>query len=58
MPNHRARITQAEIARALKAAQAAGLPVSRFEILHDGGLRVVVASDDEAPDGPNEWDAV
>lgn len=57
MPNRPARITQAEIARALKAAQAAGLPVARFEVLHDGGLRVVVASGG-ANDAINEWDAV
>ena len=57
MPNRPAKVTQAEIARALRAAQAAGLPVARFEILHDGGLRVVVASG-EGQDGTNEWDAV
>ena len=51
----RAKVTQASIHRALKAAVAAGLPVARFEVLPSG--RVVIYTDEAAARRPqNDWD--
>lgn len=55
LPNQKARITQSEISRALKAARAAGFFVAKFEILDDGGLRVFLG-EEQIDDATNEWD--
>lgn len=55
MANGRAKVTQAEIARALKAAGDAGLVIAKFDVLQDGGLRIYLMGDlDER--SVNEWD--
>jgi hypothetical protein len=51
---------QADVVKAIKAAQKAGLPVARVEISPDG--RIVVIAGKAGPDqdvaSTNEWDAV
>lgn len=57
--SHRAphSITQAEITRALKAAQAAGLTVFSY-VTTKTGVQVITAADDrrEVADTSNPWD--
>lgn len=55
MPNRKAKVTQSEISRALKAARAAGFTVAKFEILDEGGLRIFLA-EEHAIETTNEWD--
>lgn len=56
----RAVVTQAAVARALKGAAIAGLPVASFEVdPNTGKISVKVAAIDgeaDAPARPNEWD--
>lgn len=47
MPRHRARFTQADVARAVRAVTAAGVVISRVEITIDGSI-VVVADQQSA----------
>lgn len=54
----RATFTQAQLTRAIKAAQAAGLTITRCEISPDG--RIVVSTESEAappPDPFADWKA-
>lgn len=44
MPRHAAHFRQADLTRALKGAQAAGIEVGRVEIDADGKIVIVVAS--------------
>ena len=55
MPNRPATITQAEIARSVRAAQALGREVAGYEVDHSAGkVRVFFQSDMLAPSaGPN-----
>ena len=55
MANRKARVSQADISRGLKAARSAGLSVSRFEISNDGSLKIFVSETGEGPVS-NEWD--
>lgn len=48
----RAKFTKAEVTRAVKGVQAAGMTVTRIEIEPDG--RIVVGC--EPIDGPSDWE--
>ncbi len=53
----KATVTQATITRAVKAVQAAGLPVERVEIAPDGKVIVFTENGSGAPKaGANDWD--
>ena len=53
----KASVTQATITRAVKAVQAAGLPVERVEIDPDGKVIVFAENGSGAPKaGANDWD--
>lgn len=52
MPRTPSRFTQSDLARALKAWQAAGLPVGAAEIKGDGSIRI------EAPKEPAQDSAL
>jgi hypothetical protein len=61
----RARFTQADVIRLLKAAKAAGCPVDRFEMVDGFGNKVIAVMGDgdhtvRIPEGsePNPWDEV
>lgn len=41
MPRASSRFTKADVARALKAAEAAGFTVGAVEIAHDGTIRIL-----------------
>jgi hypothetical protein len=45
---------QADVARAIRAARAAGAENVRIDITKDGKISIIVSS--EAPKEPNEWD--
>lgn len=52
----KASVTQASITRAVKAVQAAGLPVDRVEVDRDGKV-IVFSNGSGAPNaGSNDWD--
>ena len=55
MANRKARVSQSEITRALKAAKSAGYTVARFEVLDEGVLRIYLAGESDAT-AVNEWD--
>lgn len=55
MATRAAHVTQADIARALKAAQAAGLTVAEFITTKDG-VRVVTAEGSGSTAAANPWD--
>ena len=55
--NAPSRFKQSDIVRAVKAAEAAGMRVGRFEIDPSGRIVVIRDSGQEAT-GPNEWDVV
>ncbi len=48
--------TQATIKRILAGAEAAGLPVDRFEVTPDGKVIVFTSGEGSTESGPNEWD--
>ena len=48
--------TQATITRILAGAEAAGLPVDRFEVTPDGKVIVFTSGEGAPESGPNEWD--
>lgn len=48
MPRRAATVTQADIARAIRAIQAAGLPVSRIVVRPDGVIVETIPSKDQA----------
>ena len=48
--------TQATIKRILAGAEAAGLPVDRFEVTADGKVIVFTSGEGSTESGPNEWD--
>ena len=50
---------QTDVARAVKAAQAAGLAIGKVEVAPDGTIRVIIADVTEsAPDMPfDQWKA-
>ena len=50
---------QTDVARAVKAAQAAGLSIGKVEVAPDGTIRVIIASGgDSHPDTPyDQWKA-
>ena len=53
----KASVTQAAITRAVKAVQAAGLPVERVEVTLDGKVIVFAENGSGAPKaGANDWD--
>jgi hypothetical protein len=52
----KANVTQATIERALKAGQAVGLPVTRYEVAPDGKIIVFTENGSGAPAGGNDWD--
>jgi hypothetical protein len=60
MSRARQTFRQNDLAKALKAAAAAGVPVARFEIDRDGKIIVVAgkAEQDAAVTEVNEWDTV
>jgi hypothetical protein len=60
MSRGRHAFRQADITRAIKAAQAAGQEVSRFEIDHDGRIVIIIGKQGEEPVKPdkNPWDEV
>ena len=53
--NKRAKISQAEITRVLKATRDAGLPIAKFEIDPDGSVKVYTIVD-TAGEIVNDWD--
>ncbi len=48
--------TQATIKRILAGAEAAGLPVVRFEVTPEGNVIVFTSGEGATDEGPNEWD--
>ena len=61
MSRGRAIFTEADVTRALKAAQKAGLPVYKYEIDWTGKIVVVTAKVDSsvtADEAQNPWDQV
>ena len=48
--------TQATIKRILAGAEAAGLPVDRFEVTPEGKVIVFTSGEEAADEGPNDWD--
>jgi hypothetical protein len=53
MPRRSATVTQADIARAIRAVQAAGLPVMRVIVRADGvAVETVKTSDAAGPEAP------
>jgi len=51
-----ARFTQADIARAIKGALAAGMRVAEVLLTRDGDIRLVFVTAEGAPSSRNEWD--
>jgi hypothetical protein len=60
MSRARSRFTQADIAKAVKAAIAAGLEIARVQIAADGTITIVTGKSAEQQQGHqcNEWDRV
>jgi hypothetical protein len=62
MPRGPCSFKQRDVARALRAARAAGFEVARVEIDNDGKIIVVTKKHQEEPAGQdrgeNEWDKV
>jgi hypothetical protein len=52
-----ARFQAADVARALKGAAAAGMPVNRVEVDRDGKIVVVIGKAADHNTEVNEWDA-
>lgn len=55
--NRPAPVKQADITRALKAAEKAGFAVARFEVDQTGKL-IVYGGAESGQAAPNEWDEV
>lgn len=55
MANRRAGITQAELARVLRAHRDAGIPVARTVVTPTGHVTIYTINDPR-DDGPNPWD--
>jgi hypothetical protein len=49
---------QQDVARAIRAAIAAGVDIARIEVAKDGTIVIVTASQDREPKAENEWDRV
>ena len=60
MPNRPATVKQADLTRALKAAVAAGVQLSSYEIQPDGLIRFFIEGSASAPKpgAANSWDEV
>jgi hypothetical protein len=56
--SRRLAFTQAEIARAVKGARAAGLPLKRIEIDGSGKIVLVAGDPESDPADENPWDGV
>ena len=56
MPRTPARITQADVARALRAARQTG--AVGIEVKPDGTIRILLDAPPTAPVAVNEWDAM
>lgn len=52
-------VRQTDVARAVKAAQAAGLAIGKVEVAPDGTIRVIIADGTEAAPGTpfDQWKA-
>jgi hypothetical protein len=55
MSDRRAKVSQADIARVLKGARDAGVPVARFEVGSDGSVKVYAIAD-TCGETVNDWD--
>lgn len=55
MPARPALVSQTEITRCLKAAQAAGIAVARYEVTRDGKV-IVYSTADRSGEVANDWD--
>ncbi len=55
MANRRALITQADLARVLRAHRDAGIPVARTVITSTGTVTIYTVNDPR-DEGPNPWD--
>jgi hypothetical protein len=56
MAGRPAAFTEADLKRAIRAAQAAGLQIGAVEIDRDGRIRLVAGSQTDKPvDVPKEW---
>jgi hypothetical protein len=51
------RFRKGEVQRAIKAAEAAGLPVERVDVDPKTGVISVIVGKHEAGEATNEWDA-
>lgn len=51
-----ARFRQADVTRAIRAAQAAGVPSPKVEIEPSGKIVIYTESRPANDDGPNPWD--
>ena len=51
-----ARFRQADVSRAVKAAQGAGLRIGRVDIAPDGRISIIAAGEERAPDAPSSLD--
>lgn len=60
MANHKARITQSDVSRAVKGALAGGLAISQVVVSPDGTLTITTGNPDTLPNdvNKNEWDEV
>jgi len=56
MPNPRAKITQAELTRYLKAYRDADIPIGRTEIAPDGTV-VITTATEQVEHFQNDWDS-
>jgi hypothetical protein len=56
MANPKAKITQAELTRYLKAYRDADIPIGRTEIARDGTVVIITATDTPAST-QNDWDS-
>jgi hypothetical protein len=61
-PVHRGKFRQIDVTRALRAAKAAGLPISRCEIDAEGKIVIVsdvphMATNNKAESAFDKWDA-
>ena len=59
MPRRLSTFRQSDVARAVKAAQSAGLPIGKVEVAPDGTIRLIIADGgDSVADTPfDQWKA-